>query len=108
MIDLGNEQLSNGLTVRTAISGVLCQTMPSAAIASGMVSPVDFTATLERLTETYANELLARGGFGLSKIQSFLAEKGEVIGEGIVKMWRERIINLALRAAVLAEQQQAV
>lgn len=102
MIDLGNEQLSNGMTARTAISGIVCRTMPTAAIASGMVSPVDFSATLERLTATYAAELLARGGFGLAKIQAFLAEKGEVIGEALVKAWRERIINMALRASVLA------
>ncbi len=93
----GNDVLSDGRTVATTIRSMICDHMPSAAVASGFVSPVDFTATLRRLWACYGREVVAMENLGLSAVVRFLAAKGESVGERVVKAWRAEVLAEVMR-----------
>lgn len=95
--DFAAEVLSDGRTVATTLKSLICEHLPAAAVASGFVSPVDFSTTLERLWATYGREAVARHDLGLSKLARWLADRGEVLGERVVKAWREQILAEVMR-----------
>lgn len=103
------QRLATGRTARETIAAVLCQTMPTAAAASGLVSPVDLTAAVDALWETHAEaKLTARtsGDLGLTALGDWLAGRGEVVGREVLRLFRERLIREGLRRAVVAGNAQ--
>lgn len=93
-----NEQiLSDGRTVTTTIRDAICQHMPSAAIASGFVTPVDFTHFLDGLWEKYGAEAVKLENLGITAVRDFLAAKGETVGERVSNEWRKQILAEVMR-----------
>lgn len=99
-MNLCNERLATGCTIKETIASVLCQTMPTTAAASGLCSQVDFSPVVARLHAAYADEKLSRrtpNDLGLTNLCDWLAAKGETVGRAVVKLWRDELIAEALR-----------
>lgn len=72
--------------------------MPSAAIATGLVSPVDTTAFIRQMCERFPREQRPES-LALSKLKAWLKDQGYDLGETVVMKIRHEWIVDELRAA---------
>lgn len=93
---LADETLSDGRTVKSTIGSILCETMPTAAIAAGLVSKVPTRPTLDRLWASYGVELV-HAPLGLTGLCRWLEAKGERLGLAIVEEFLDELVAEEVR-----------
>jgi len=78
----------------------VCKHMPSAAIDSGMVSPVDlYTGEIVRLSALFPFEdrPTEEYGYGLTRLRAWLSDRGERHSEGFVKALQKEWLRDGMR-----------
>lgn len=93
--------------VQALIKQAVCQHLPSAAIASGFVSPVDFTAWVAQMSERFP--MGSRPDtLGLTKLTAWLSEQGVVAGRAWVLALQGEWLHDRMRAACHADNLMAL
>lgn len=86
----------NSEQIKTAIVAAVCQHMPTAAIATGLVSPVDSSAFVRSVCERFPREQRPES-LGFTPLKVWLKENGVDVGESIVMAIRHEWIMDELR-----------
>lgn len=93
--------LGDGRTVKTTISDIICRTMPTAAIDSGMVSAVDVTAVVGRILADHGDRIdagMVDGTIGgLSGIRAYCEANGLPASDMVAKPLRVELIKRLMR-----------
>lgn len=86
----------NNDEIKTVIIVAVCQYLPSAAIATGLVSPVDTTAFVRQMCERFPYGTRPEE-LGCSKLKAWLKDRGYDLGESVVMKIRHEWIMDELR-----------
>lgn len=74
----------------SVIKSVICEAMPTTAVASGFVSAVNFSAMAKRIVDENEAEMMAAGfEFGMHVFPQWLADRGYPSGVAFAKAVRE-------------------
>lgn len=103
---LVNQILSDGRTVKAAIVDAICTHMPSAAIASGLVSPVDVSGLVRQLADAHgwravegwgrANGAAEMTALGLTWVRNYCGAHGLPTSDMVVKPLRAELLRRAM------------
>lgn len=92
MPTLADTILTDGRTVRATIHSLLCEHMPTAAVASGFASPVDCGPWVRRVSQLFP--FVDRPtDLGLTSLMRWLAARGVTAGESWVKELRKEWLS---------------
>lgn len=89
---MNNDQIKN------TIIAVICKHLPSAAIATGLVSPVDSSAFVQSVCERFPREQRPES-LGFTPLKAWLKANGVDVGDSIVMAIRHEWIMDELRHA---------
>jgi hypothetical protein len=85
------------MNLKNTIKAVVCETMPTAAIASGFISPVSTAEFVKQVSERFPYEQRKDIPLGITKLTEWLAANGVVAGRTFIDALRTAWIMEELR-----------
>lgn len=96
-----------GWDVSGVVRSLVCQTMPTAAIASGMISPVDHSLTVANVLRDHppakVAEYTGSESLGIGNVVRYLVAHGLPCSDGFAKLYRDELFKKRMRDALDAE-----
>lgn len=85
------------MNLKNTLKAIICETMPSAAVASGFISPVNMTGWVKEVSAKFPYETRKEVPLGITPLTDWLKEQGIEAGRKWIEALRTEWIMEELR-----------